>query len=211
MTTGLMRRTAARRMLGGLVVAVAALALVACTGDEGDETPTVTPTSPVATAPASPTPTFTPDVSRTPAYTPAPAEVCDPIFDALTAVFEGVTPTIDTGDFDLDGETLRGEGCRFTVSGDSSELPIYVEVANEIRAVLAAEGFVDLIQFEAGGPTGTQSVLQRDAELAIVTAGIDLAEGVECPSDQPIASCLEGLEPEQILVHGSVLIASGPK
>jgi hypothetical protein len=56
-------------------------------------------------------------------------------------------------------------------------------------------GWDELINYQAGGPTGAATGLTRDMGLMLISVDWEPAADANCPTDQPIASCT--LTPEQ--------------
>ncbi len=198
-----LRRTA-------LVAALTASVLFVACGDseDGDSTPTAT-----ATATATTTPTATETASPTGTTTgggaaDAPNNVdqaaCDPIAALVTSVFPDHEQIRDATAFEIGSEV--GQGCRVLVAGDGDQLPTFVEVAQELRSALEAEGWTEDPQFAADGPTGTLSLFEKDGEQAVVAAGVSTKDPSACPANQVISECLEGLEADEILVQGSIIL-----
>ena len=87
-----------------------------------------------------------------------------------------------------------GQGCRLTAFGDGNT---FADPQAVVKALIgsAGLGWAEQLAYQAGGPTGSSAGLTRDMALMLITANWSPVMGVECPSDQPIASC--DLAPDQ--------------
>lgn len=109
-------------------------------------------------------------------------------------------------------DNSSGVSCRLTATGTGENFTHFLDVANNLVAVLQRQGWATDPQYVADSPTGTILGLRRDDNviadgLAVVQVGWTPAPGVECPSDQPIATCAEQLEPSEIVYTISVDLA----
>ena len=184
-----------RRAGLALAVVAASLALVACGDSDEDPTPTVTPT---------PTATQVTGGGAADAPTNVDATACDGLEPLVAGAFSDVEVHRDVTAFEAGG--TPGQGCRVMVLGDGDDLPTFVEVSQALRAALEADGWQEDIQFAADGPTGTQTVYTKGEQQVLVAAGVSPTDPSACPSDQVISECLEGLEPDEVLVQGSLVL-----
>jgi hypothetical protein len=132
------------------------------------------------------------------AYTAVTDAECTEIQGQLTAAL-GVEVSRTTGvtQFsDLNGGT--GESCRLTASGTGVNFTSMPATAALISQLFTDNGWTADNQYVADGPTGTIGGLRRDNQLAAYNVDWSPAEGVTCPSDQPISACAETLTPEQM-------------
>ena len=97
---------------------------------------------------------------------------------------------------DLNGST--GESCQLTVTGTGANFKSVPETAALIRQTLTTNGWTADEQYAADSPTATIGALRRDNQLAAYNVEWSPADGVTCPSDQPISACAETLTPEQM-------------
>lgn len=203
-----------RRVGLGLMALTASVALIAC-GDSDDDggdgsASTPTPTATQAVEPTqAPEPTQTTEATATAEPTSdAPNEVdtaaCEGVSQLVAAAFPGATLIEDTTAFELAGDV--SDGCRVMVRGTAAELPTFLEVQDTLREAMESDGWVENIQYQADGPTGTATVYEKDGEMALVISGISPEDPDACPADQIIGECLERLEPEELIVQGEVVV-----
>lgn len=134
------------------------------------------------------------EVAAEEVYTPPSVDICPTIqqaaADALGVEFtlEASAPFEDT----FAGES--GHGCKLTANGNGSNFTSAQDVITTLSES-AALGWTEQMNYRADGPTGASDAFARDMALMILSANWQPAEGVECPSDQPISAC--ELTPEQ--------------
>lgn len=175
-----------------LSVVAASLLLLACSQADPTTTPTATPTSTVTGGDGADAPSN------------VDLEACDGIEPLVASAFPGMALLRDATAFETGAEV--GQGCRVLVMGDADELPTFTEVAQALQGALEADGWVADPQYAADGPTGTQSVYEKGEDAVVVAAGVAPKDPTACPSDQIIGDCLESLEPQEILVQGSIIL-----
>ncbi len=185
----------------GLVLALAAGLLAGCTPGAATTSLPSTPAPVAATETAAPsqTPTGGPTQTETApaavdAYEPIPAEVCRTLQEtasrtlAVDFSLEEAAPFTDT----LAGE--GGLGCRLMAVGNGNQFAGPQSVMETLTGSVGA-GWDEQPQYQADGPTGTAKALARDMALMLLAVKWEPAEGVVCPSDQPISAC--ELTPDQ--------------
>ncbi len=192
------RAITVRRLSLALMALTASVAMVACSEATGEGTPT--PTQPPATG------TATGGGAGGDAPHGVDASKCEGVVPLVQAAFPGATLIEDVTAFEAGGGSLVAQGCRVMVVGDADELPPFVEVAQALRTAMEAYGWVEDTQYQADGPTGTQTVYQKGEEMALVAAGVAPKDPSVCPSDQIIGECLDSLEPDEIQVTGAVVV-----
>jgi len=132
---------------------------------------------------------------------------CEGVEQSVRALFPDASLIVDATAFEAGGGAVLKQGCRVLVVGDSDEMPSFVELASELRAVLEGDGWVEDAQYAADGPAATVSVFERGEELALVAASVQPKDATACAADQVIGDCLESLEVDEILVQGEIVVA----
>jgi hypothetical protein len=172
---------------------------------------TVPPPTPTAGTIPPPTPT-TATASATDDYRAIETELCE----TLRAEVEQALNVTVTQEEDVAFATVldnrSGVSCRLTATGTGEDFTNFLDVANNLVALLEAQGWTPDPQYVADAPTGTVLGLRRDDDtvangLAVVQVNWKPAPGVECPQDQPIATCAEQLEPTEMLYNISIDLA----
>jgi hypothetical protein len=133
-------------------------------------------------------PTNTPTALPQAQYEPIDASLCQQLQEsaaqALGVAFSAnpAAPFTDT----LAGES--GQGCRLTASGTGKD---FTSLQQTMTALVnsVALGWDPLKDYQADGPTGTDSAYVRDMGLMLISIHWEPAAGVSCPADQPISAC----------------------
>jgi hypothetical protein len=133
-------------------------------------------------------------------YAPLDAETCEAVRSEVQALpGVEVTRLERPAPFQSIVDGLSGQSCRISASGTVEDFTNFVDVANDLIALLERQGWQRDPAYTADSPTGTVAGLRRDDALAAVRLEWKPTAGVECPPDQPIATCAEQLEPEQMI------------
>lgn len=130
-------------------------------------------------------------------------------------VAQALNVTVEQGEnaaFQSMIDNRSGVSCRLIATGTGENFTHFLDVANNLVAVLQRQGWTTDPQYVADSPTGTILGLRRDDDviangIAVVQVEWNPAPGVECPADQPIATCAEQLEPSQTVYTISVDLA----
>lgn len=167
-----------RRLL--LIAGLVGIVLTACTPIQAPAT--TNPPAPTVTAPA--------EESATPAATSdaMPIESVDAAqCDALQAALSE----------ELGHEFIKQEGtaCTLIATGTGEDFGNFVDVAQTIRELFVAEGWIEDESTLADGPTGTAVNYSKETTVAAVNVGWEPADDADCPDDRPISEC--ELEPSQ--------------
>lgn len=131
-------------------------------------------------------------------YTPLAAEVCESIQMQLEAAL-GLTLELSQAPFYDGPNDLGGEGCHLEFIGagqpfvDSQE--VFTRIAN------ALPGWAEDPAYQGSGSTGVATALTQDNMLMQVSILWDLAEGAECPLDEPITMCDLAPEEKQYVIY----------
>lgn len=152
--------------------------------------------------PAPSTPATSDTTASTESDQPIDMETCTAVQSEVSSEL-GVDVTLEAeAPFqDIVGGAV-GSSCQLSATGTGETFTNFVDVATQLVTLLEDQGWVQDPQYAADSPTGTIVGLRRNTngeELAAVQVGWDPAPGVECPPDEPIATCAEELEPEQML------------
>lgn len=202
------------------VLAILALSILiaACSGQSAAPATATLTTVPAPTHPPQPTPsptatqapTVVPLIQESPlqpqtgvsplqppspqTYVPAPDAECQALSKAVSGTLnaEATTETAGFRDYVAD---INGQGCLITVRGTGSQFPGFVQVAQQLQALLEGQGWTVDPAYFADSPTGTLFALRKGSELALVDVGWLASAGVNCPPDQPISAC--DIKPEQ--------------
>lgn len=83
----------------------------------------------------------------------------------------------------------QGAACTLVATGTGQDFGSFVDVAQTIRDVFAAEGWQEDESALADGPTGTATRYFKDTTVAAVSVGWKPAAEANCPTDQPISAC----------------------
>ena len=215
--------TAARSLLRPALLIALALAiaggLAAC--DDGEDEPdNVVPTPTVgstesggatATATIAPEDTATEagggsDIGAT-AWEALPGDECDPLRDTIAEEAGGEATTSDDEEFTHEASGASGTGCVLVLEGTGEDYENFVGIASTIEDVLGAAGWTQNPNLLADGPTGTAAGYEKDTAIALVSVDVEPEEGVDCPTDQPITTCFEELEPSQLRYRTEVIFA----
>lgn len=200
-----------------------ALVLAAC-DDGDDEADNVVPTPTVSSTEAgdaTATETATPDgtaestateVSGGPgigaiSWEALPADECDRLRDTIAEEVGGEATTSDDEEFTHEASGASGTGCVLVLEGTGEDYANFVEISRTIEQVLTSNGWTQNINLLADGPTGTAAGYEKDGAIALVSVDVEPEEGVDCPTDQPISTCFEELEPSQLRYVTEVIFA----
>jgi hypothetical protein len=170
------------------MAALLAISMLAGCGKAGSETaPTSEPGTPAIETEAAATET---EAVTTTAdmYEPIDASVCQAFqqqaSEALGVEFslENPAPFVD--------EIAResGQGCKITATAKGSDFTNPQSIFEDLKNSVGG-GWDELIDYEAGGPMGSATGMVRDMALMLLSANWKVADGVDCPSDQPISAC----------------------
>jgi hypothetical protein len=141
------------------------------------------------------------------AYTPVADAECTTMQEQLAAAL-GVDVSRATGAAafsDLSGGA--GESCQLTISGTGEQFPSLADAAQRIGQVFTDAGWTADPQYAADGPTGTIGGLRRDNQLAAYNVEWSPGPAASCPADQPVATCLASLSPDQVMYNITVDLA----
>jgi hypothetical protein len=97
---------------------------------------------------------------------------------------------------DLNG--VAGESCQLAIIATGVEFPNPVEAGQRIAKTLSDNGWTADPQYAADSPTGTIAGMRRENQLAVYHVEWFPGAAVTCPADQPIATCIESLTPDQL-------------
>ena len=89
----------------------------------------------------------------------------------------------------------RGGLVRGAATGTGEDFGSFVDVAQTIRELFAAEGWTEDEAAIADDPTGTATRYFKDTTVAAVSVGWEPSDEANCPADQPIGDC--NVEPGQ--------------
>ena len=91
----------------------------------------------------------------------------------------------------LGHELTKQEGapCTLVATGTGEDFGSFVDVAQAIREVFAAEGWTEDKSAMADGPTGTATGYFKETTVAHVSVSWKPADEANCPNDQPISNC----------------------
>ena len=98
----------------------------------------------------------------------------------------GVAVQRSNAPFQYDG-VGSGMSCRLVATGNGTQFKPFVDVANDLLALLSARDWSVDQTFAADAPTGTVSAYRRGGSVALVSVGWQPADGVNCTG--PIAEC----------------------
>jgi hypothetical protein len=138
-----------------------------------------------------------------PAFQPLPAEACAELQEAMEEVL-AVDVTMEEAHFEDIIGGMTGSGCLLSAKGTGRNFPSFIEVAQDLSAMMVERGWVEDTRYIADGPTGTATAFRLDNQLALLSVGWDPAPGA-CPEDQPISAC--ELAPEQQLYSITLQVA----
>lgn len=136
-------------------------------------------------------------------YSPVSPDVCQTLQDianqALVTSFtaQESAPFVDN----ITGST--GLGCTLTASGTGVQFSEPGQVIDTL--VNAYQGWNELPEYQADGPTGSAAAMTRDMALMLILAEWQPAPEANCPTDQPITNC--NLTPEQKIYTIQVQVA----
>ena len=83
----------------------------------------------------------------------------------------------------------EGAACTLVATGTGEDFGSFVDVAQTIREVFAAEGWTEEEAALADGPTGTATRFFKATTVAAVSVSWEPSEAANCPTDQPISNC----------------------
>ncbi len=207
------------RLLLAAFALIASSLLAACADD--DQPDNVLPTPTVEESGAE---TSTPDAQATSGATsstaaagaadiattswePLPSDECDPLRDSIEEQVGGDATTSDDEEFTHGASGASGTGCTLVLEGTGDDYENFVAIARTIEEVLTSNGWTQNTRLLADGPTGTAAGYEKDRALALVSVAVEPEEGVACPTDQPISTCFEELEPSQLRYRTEVIFA----
>lgn len=202
-------RRAARRVALGLAVCASVIALAACdSDDDGAPTPSVTATATATAGDA--TATATPVTGGGGGDAPHDVDraACDDLAPDVRAAFPDAPLIEDVSGYSVGDGSVVGQGCRILLVGTQDQMPEYADLVAGLRAVLEANGWIEDPQLAADGPGATMSVYtDASGRLAVFAASMGPRDPSACPTDQPIASCLEALAPQEVTVQAGIILS----
>lgn len=132
-------------------------------------------------------------------YQPYDPTSCAALNDAASAS-NGLTGALSSpvpfSDF-VTGQ--EGTACQIIYSATNATLPTGADPFRDTMSMLTSQGWVEDMNYGAGGPTGLSTAVRKDSTLCIVTYQREPVDRALCSSDEPIGSCFEKLAPEQII------------
>lgn len=162
---------------------------------EPTATSTAADLAPAATQPL-PTATLPPVAAK--GYQPLDPTSCEALNSALigslgiSGSWEYPVPFTDY----IKGES--GSGCQVTFSTTGASVSNYMDgLYKPAQATLQGLGWVEDVNYGAGGPLGMSTGYRKDNVLCLLSAKGEPVDRALCPSDQPIGSCWEKLTPDQ--------------
>jgi hypothetical protein len=200
-----------------LIIAALSISVAACSARSAAPASTASPTAvpaTVAPAPAAPVPTqpatVAPAIDQSPlqpgtglsplqpggaqAYVPLSATECETLRKSVADTLKA-DAQVETAGFRDYATGASGQGCMITVRGTGLVFPSVPEVVQQLRTLLAGQGWTIDQAYAADSPTGTLFGLRKDGQLALVDVGWIASAGVNCPKGQPISAC--NIKPEQ--------------
>jgi hypothetical protein len=135
-----------------------------------------------------------PAIGSTP-YVPVSLSVCQTLQELATQAISTSFTIEASVPFTNPVTNEAGQSCNLTANGNGNNFSNPADVMNKL--VNGFQGFTENTAYQAGGPTGIATAVTRDMAVVLISVKWVPAPGVQCPSDQPIASC--NLTPEQKL------------
>jgi len=160
--------------------------------------PQSAPQTEAATDAPTEVPAVVPPVSG---YQPYDAVACTSLSDVIFAnvgLTGSVLSPVPLDDY-ITGQ--NGSACQIAYAGTSATVPATVDLYASASSTLIAQGWVEDINYSAGGPTGLASAFRKDASLCLVSFERMPVDRALCNANEPIASCFAILSPEQITLN----------
>lgn len=154
---------------------------------------------------AAPTPE---ESATTSAYQPGDPAACRTLRDDVAQVLSvEATLVAEPAAFESLPEELGGTSCLITATGTGEDFPNFVDVVNDLVQLLEGQGWSRDPLYVADSPTSTIVGLRQANQLAVIAVDWSPAPEVTCPPDEPIATCAEQLEPQQMVYTITVDLA----
>jgi hypothetical protein len=93
----------------------------------------------------------------------------------------------------------NGTACQIVYSTTNAALPADADPFRATISMLTTQGWVEDMNYGAGGATGLSTAFRKDSTLCFVSYERRPIDRALCSSDEPIGSCFEKLAPEQII------------
>jgi hypothetical protein len=183
----------------------AAAQVPAQTEEVAVDVPTEIPTSTPESEAVVPVPTNTSSASVIPppitasGYQPYDSTSCNSLseFISFNAKIPGtVTSPVSFNDF-VTGQS--GQACQITNYANGETLPTGVDFYESARNVFVSQGWLEDINYSAGGPSGLATAYRSGATLCLVSSERKPLDSALCAPGDIFATCWEKLTPEQRL------------
>lgn len=163
------------------------------------EVPPAAPTATETPAPAASSATSTPppvQIAARGSFVPYRADECERLRASIEGTI-GKPVTIETAPFTDRVSSATGSACRIHATGDGLAYGMEGPY-NLLTPLLPNLGWAeDSANYGAGGPTGIATGFTKGGALGLLTVEWKPSADANCPTDQPIASCV--LAPQQKL------------
>lgn len=154
-----------------------------------------------------PAPTDTSSIAtEEPAPAPVPLSGYQP-YDSTSAAqlsasissSTGLVSVISSAPFEDYVTGQKGTAVQITYSSTNAALPAGADPFGTAMATLISQGWVEDTRYGAGGATGIQTGIRKDATLCLIGYAREPIDRALCSAGESISMCFDKLAPEQIL------------
>jgi hypothetical protein len=111
----------------------------------------------------------------------------------------GLVGTISSVPFEDYVTGQKGTAVQITYSATNATLPAGSDPFGTAMSTLISQGWVEDTRYGAGGATGIQTGIRKDATLCLIGYSREPIDRALCSADEPISMCFDKLAPEQII------------
>ena len=151
--------------------------------------------APIQAATNTPVPAVAP-VSGYQPYDPASCEALNASASASSGLLGTLSSPVPFSDF-ITGQS--GTACQIIYSATNATLPADADPFRATTSMLTSQGWVEYINYGAGGATGLVTAFRKDTTLCLVAYERQPIDRALCSAGESISMCFDKLAPEQIV------------
>ncbi len=141
-------------------------------------------------------------------FKPLSAAACNQIKQDMMKTLQ-VKVTKTKSPFQIVGTNQKGMGCHLMAQATGKNLKSFSEVVNKMETMLTSKGWIKDGKNGADGPGETMRIFRKGNNVSMLMVTIKPLNANQCPSNQPISSCLEKLQPKEI-IYSIILNSATP-